>query len=54
MLERKQILPIGSTIAVCYRTDGGKETILQVVGHLTMRRAKAHEIIDKNETGAKK
>lgn len=40
MLERKQILPIGSTIAVCYRTDGGNETILQVVGHLTMRRAK--------------
>lgn len=40
MLERKQILPIGSTVAVCYRTDGGKETILQVVGHLTMRRAK--------------
>ena len=40
MLERKQILPIGSTVAVCYRTDGGKETLLQVVGHLTLRRAK--------------
>lgn len=40
MLERKQILPIGSTVAVCYRTDGGKETLLQVVGHLTLRRAR--------------
>lgn len=40
MLEKMQILPIGSTVAVCYRTDGGKETILQIVGHLTMRRAK--------------
>ena len=40
MLERKEILPIGSTVGVCYQTDGGKETLLQIVGHLTMRREK--------------
>lgn len=40
MLEKRQILPIGSVVAVCYRTDGGKETLLQIVGHLTLRRAK--------------
>lgn len=40
MLEKRQILPIGSVVAVCYRTDGGKETLLQIVGHLTLRREK--------------
>lgn len=40
MLEKRQILPIGSAVAVCYRTDGGKETLLLIVGHLTLRREK--------------
>lgn len=39
MLERKQILPVGSRITVCFAADGGKETFLVVVGHLSLKRA---------------
>lgn len=39
MLERKQILPVGSRITVCFASDGGKETFLVVVGHLSLKRA---------------
>lgn len=37
MFEKKQILPIGSKVTVCYALDGGTETVLVVVGHLSLR-----------------
>ena len=38
MLERNQILPVGSLITIRHETDKGKETVCVVVGHLTLRR----------------
>lgn len=38
MLEKKQILPIGSLVSVRYASDGGAETVLMIVGHLSLRR----------------
>ncbi len=38
MLERSQILPVGSLITIRHETDKGKETVCVVVGHLTLRR----------------
>lgn len=37
MFEKKQMLPIGSKVTVCYASDGGTETVLVVVGHLSLR-----------------
>ena len=39
MLEKKQILPIGSRVAVRYAADGGKETLLLILGHLSLKNA---------------
>jgi len=39
MLEKKQILPIGSHVTVRYAADGGKETLLLIVGHLSLQNA---------------
>ncbi len=38
MLDRKQILPLGSKVSVQYAMDDGKETILLIVGHLSLRK----------------
>ncbi len=38
MMEKKNILPIGSAVSVKYAVDGGKETVLIVVGHLSLRK----------------
>ncbi len=38
MLERNQILPVGSVITVRNTIDKGKEAVCVVVGHLTLRR----------------
>ena len=37
MFEKKQMLPIGSKVTVCYALDGGAETLLVIVGHLSLR-----------------
>ena len=37
MFEKKQMFPIGSKVTVCYALDGGTETVLMVVGHLSLR-----------------
>lgn len=37
MFEKKQMLPLGSKVTVCYALDGGTETVLVVVGHLSLR-----------------
>ena len=37
MLEKKQILPIGSLVSVRYASDGGTETVLMIVGYLSLR-----------------
>lgn len=39
MLEKKQILPVGSRVTVRYAADGGKETLLLIVGHLSLQNA---------------
>lgn len=36
MLEKKQVLPIGSVVSVEFAADEGKETIAVIVGHLTL------------------
>lgn len=38
MKYKKQILPIGSIITVCYEQDEGHETQLMVIGHLCLRK----------------
>lgn len=38
MLKKDQILPIGSLVTVFFKSDGGKETIALIVGHLTMQK----------------
>lgn len=37
MFEKKQMLPIGSKVTVRYALDGGAETLLVIVGHLSLR-----------------
>ena len=37
MFEKKQMLPIGSKVTVRYALDGGMETVLMIVGHLSLR-----------------
>ena len=41
MFEKKQMLPLGSKVTVCYALDGGTETVLVVVGHLSLRNRNA-------------
>ena len=38
MFEKKQMLPIGSKVTVRYALDGGTETVLVIVGHLSLRK----------------
>jgi len=37
MFEKKHLLPLGSKVTVRYALDGGIETVLFVVGHLSLR-----------------
>ena len=41
MFEKKQMLPLGSKVTVCYALDGGTESVLVVVGHLSLRNRNA-------------
>ena len=41
MFEKKQMLPLGSKVTVCYALNGGTETVLVVVGHLSLRNRNA-------------
>ncbi len=38
MFEKKLMLPIGSKVTVHYALDGGTETVLVIVGHLSLRK----------------
>lgn len=38
MLQKDQILPIGSVVTVRFPDDDGKETVALIVGHLTLRK----------------
>jgi len=37
MFEKKRMLPIGSKVTVQYALDGGTETVLMIVGHLSLQ-----------------
>lgn len=37
MLDKTQVLPIGSMITVMFSCDENKETVAVIVGHLTLR-----------------
>lgn len=38
MLQKNQVLPIGSVVTVRFTSDVGRETVAVIVGHLTLRR----------------
>lgn len=37
MLQKNQVLPIGSVVTVRFSSDAGRETVAVIVGHLTLR-----------------
>ncbi len=37
MLQKNQVLPIGSVVTVRFKSDVGRETVAVIVGHLTLR-----------------
>ena len=38
MLEKTQVLPIGSVVSVFFPCDNGRETTAVIIGHLTLRK----------------
>ena len=38
MIEKTNVLPVGSMITVRFASEGGRETIAVIVGHLSLRK----------------